>query len=212
MNRRTLLIIAIIVVAAIGAAAFMISSLSGNDNDGGADESKLDILGNGTIKENGTLNVKLSNGEGVALKDKEIHVSVKDSDGNVVFEKSAKTYVNGVANFKIENVSAGEYEVNATFDGDDNHTAVSASKKLVIEEAEDTEDDGSSDADAASGDAGSSAQSSSSSSYRYSPSQSSSSNVQPDSGSQDSSSSDVEPAPVEPVDGGGGETPSDGQN
>ena len=201
MDRKILIILGVIVVvAAAGAATFMFASPS---NDGSNDESKIDILGNGNISENGTLNVKLSNSEGIALKDKEIHISVKDSNGSVVFEKSAKTFVNGIANIKIENVSAGEYEVSATFDGDKNHTAASASEKLVIgNPQDDSDDDNSTSTDDASSDADSddgSAQSSSSSSY--SPSRSYDYNPSYDGGGSDSG--DVSPAPVEPIDGGG---------
>ncbi|WP_407454180.1 hypothetical protein, partial [Methanobrevibacter sp.] len=154
MNKKILIILGVIVaIAAVGAAAMMFSASLPNDD---ADKSKIDILGNGTIAENGTLNVKLSNSEGIALKDKDIHLSIKDSNGSVVFEKSAKTFVNGVANIKIENVSAGEYEVNATFNGDKNHSASSVSEKLVINGTDDNStDDSSTSSDDTSGDTGS---------------------------------------------------------
>ena len=173
-----MIILGVIVAIAVVIAAFML--LSAEDTN----LSKLDILGNGTIGENGTLNVKLSNEEGVALKDKEVHVTVKNSKGKVVFENSAKTYVNGVANVKIENVSAGEYEVNVTFDGDENYTACSISEKLIIAQGvvEDTEEND--DVDTANAVDTTSDSSQSSSSYRSS-SYSSSNSDSSDDGSSD---------------------------
>ena len=108
MGKKKMILLGGVIVLIAIAAAFMLFSSSGED-------CKLAIIGDGTIPENGTLNVKLSNAENIALKDKEIHVTVKDSDGNVVFEDSATTYVNGVANVRIANVSAGnevfEFEI-----------------------------------------------------------------------------------------------------
>ena len=181
MDKKIIIILGIIVVIAAVLAAFMFSSF-GEDTA----SSQLDILGGGSIPENGTLNVKLSNGDGVALKDKEVHVVVKNSKGKVVFDKSSKTYVNGVANVKIENVSPGKYDVNVTFDGDENYTACSIAEKLIIAKGaveEDTDDD-TDDASAAADDTSSSSQSQSSSSYssrQYSPSS------QPSSDSDDGS-------------------------
>ena len=177
-----ILLVAVVIGAAV-IASFIFSSFAE-----GAGNSKLDILGNGTIGENGTLNVKLSNGDGVALKDKEVHVAVKDSKGKTVFEKSAKTYVNGVANVKIENVSAGKYDVNVTFDGDENYTASSVVEKLTIAEGvveEDTNND--TDTSTAVVDTGSTpTQSSSSQSHSQSShSSSSSSSSSSDEGSED---------------------------
>ena len=134
-----IIIFGVIVIIAAVLASFIFSPSAEDVAD-----SKLDILGNGTIGENGTLDVKLSNGEGIALKDKEILVTVKNSEGKIVLQKSAKTYVNGVANVKIENVSPGKYDVNVTFGGDENYTASSVVEKLTIAKGvveEDTNND-----------------------------------------------------------------------
>ena len=166
MIKRLLIALGVLVVVAAVLGLFMIFP-----SDEGIDKtSNIEILGNGTIGVNGTLNVKLSSGDGVALKDKTVHVSVKDQDGNVVFEDSAQTRVNGVANIRISDVSAGEYEVNVTFDGDNNYTGSSIVKKLIIDEGvveEDTSDEGADDGTDETADDGSSQSQSSSSSYRY---------------------------------------------
>ena len=103
--KKIIIILGIIlaVLLAIAAVFTLFPSESSEVNN----STNLDILGNGTIGENGTLNVKLSNGEGIALRDKQINVVVKDENGSVVFEDSAQTHVNGVANVKVENVTPG---------------------------------------------------------------------------------------------------------
>ena len=130
-----MIIVGIIVIIAI-VAAFMIFTLSAEDSG----YSKISILGNGAVAENGTLNVKLANGDGIALKDKNVTITLKDSKGKVVFNKTAKTYVNGVANVRLTNISAGNYEVEATFAGDENYTSSSVSEKLKIVKVEGDEE------------------------------------------------------------------------
>ena len=183
MDKRILVALGVLAVVAAVLAIFMIFP-----SEEGVDKtSNIEILGNGTIGVNGTLNVKLSSGDGIALKDKTVHVSVRDENGSVVFEDSAQTHVNGVANVKIANVSAGEYEVNVTFDGDNNYTGSSIVEKLIIDEGvvdEDT-DDG---ADAAADDGSSQSQSSSSSYSRSYSGNSNNGGGSSDSGSQTDSS------------------------
>ena len=135
MNNKKMIIIAGIIVAIAVVAAFMLFS-SGED----AGYSKIDILGNGSVPENGTLNVKLENGQNIALKDKNVTIVIKNSKGKVVFNKTAKTYVNGVANVKLTNLGAGEYDVNATFGGDENYTSSSVSEKIKITKTESEEE------------------------------------------------------------------------
>ncbi len=141
MDEKRILIIAGIVVIIAVAATFMLLFSNAEDSS----YSRISILGNGSISVNGTLDVKLANDDGVALKDKDITVTLKDSEGNVVFNKTAKTYVNGVANVKLANVSAGSYNVEATFAGDGNYSSCSVSEKLKIigpdGEEEQTEED-----------------------------------------------------------------------
>ena len=117
MDEKRILIIAGIVVIIVIVATFILLFSNAEDSS----YSRISILGNGSVSENGTIDVKLANDDGVALKDKDITITLKDSEGNVVFNKTAKTYVNGVANVKLTNVSAGSYDVEATFAGDDNY-------------------------------------------------------------------------------------------
>ena len=128
MDEKRVMIIAGIVVIIAVAATFMLLFSNAEDSS----YSRISILGNGSISENGTVDVKLANGDGIALKDKDITITLKDSEGKVVFNKTAKTYVNGVANVKLTNVSAGSYDIEATFAGDGNYSSCSVSEKLKI--------------------------------------------------------------------------------
>ena len=187
MDEKRILIIAGIVVIIVIVATFILLFSNAEDSS----YSRISILGNGSVSENGTIDVKLANGDGVALKDKDITITLKDSEGNVVFNKTAKTYVNGVANVKLTNVSAGSYDVEATFAGDDNYTSCSVSEKLKIigpdGDEEQTEDDNATAVDTT--DTVDSAQTQSSQSYSSSSYQSQS--YTPPSSSDDGGSEDT---------------------
>lgn len=148
MDEQRLIIIGVIVVILAVVAGVLLTSSARDPAD-----SILDILGDGTIGANGTIDVKLTNGEGTALRDKTVHVSVVDKNGKEVFKKDATTYANGIANVQLAGVGAGKYTVNVTFDGDNNFTASSVSEELTVKGApaqdthqNDTENDTSSDA------------------------------------------------------------------
>ncbi len=130
MDEQRLIIIGVIVVILAVIAGVLLTSSSHDPGD-----SILDILGDGTIPVNGTVDVKLTNGEGVALRDKTVHISVVDKNGKEVFKKDATTYANGIANIKLSGVAAGKYNVNVTFDGDSNFTASSVSEEISIKGA-----------------------------------------------------------------------------
>jgi uncharacterized protein with GYD domain len=138
MDEKRLIIIGVVVVI-VAIIAGVLLNLPSNDPG----NSILDIIGDETVPENGTIDIKLTNGQGTALKDKTVHVSVLDKKGKEVFKKNATTYANGVANVKLAGVAAGKYDVNVTFDGDNNFTATSVSKEITIKGAvkEDTPQD-----------------------------------------------------------------------
>ncbi|WP_405267662.1 Ig-like domain-containing protein [Methanobrevibacter sp.] len=138
MNKRRIVVVVFILIVIAIVAALMLSSY-GKDGS----YTNLSILGNGTIDENGTVDIKLTSWEGDALENKELKVVLKDSEGNKVFEKSADTKTDGVASVDFINVSSGEYNINVTFSGDENYSSSSLSEKLVIGNVTEEVDDNS---------------------------------------------------------------------
>ena len=126
-NKYLIIIIAVVIIAAVAAAfAFTYHPVQ---------DVKLDVLGNGSVPEDGSVAVKLSTLNGTALKNKKVHVTIFNSKGKMVFNKTAKTSNNGKASFDLKNVTAGnKYSVNVTFDGDKNYSANATSKKIKIVE------------------------------------------------------------------------------
>lgn len=187
MDKKELIIIGIIII--IGAAAAGIMFMPGDS----AKYTTLDVLNKGAVGgENGTIYVKLTDEDKTSLSDKEVHIKLTDDKNNVIFEDTSKTHVTGVAFAKINNISSGEYNLNVTYDGDENYTGCSISQKLTVGEGEIEEQvDNATLIQDTLADASSSTSSSSSSqsSTSYRSSSSSSSSSQSSSSSSQSSSS-----------------------
>lgn len=161
--------IIIIVVAFILSFVFTPASDAHNTN--------IQILNKGDFGENSTLYIKLTDDKQSSLSNKTIHIQIIDENGTVVYNEDTVTHSTGVAMTELGNISAGEYRINITYDGDANYTGSSISKKITIK-GEVVEDviDNSTLTDADMDDITSNQQSSSqSSSSSYSPTPSSSS-------------------------------------
>lgn len=131
MEKRDKIIIVgliIVIIALITGLAFMLM-----DNTSPKQESQINILGNSTVSEGDSISVKLSS-NGTVLKDEILHVSVLNGSGDEILYKSVKTNSKGIAKLALENVSAGSYEVNVTFRGDENYSATNASKSITVNE------------------------------------------------------------------------------
>ena len=166
MDKRELIIAGIFVVVVIVLASIIFAP------NNTAKQTTIEVLNNDTIGENGTVYVKLKDNNNTSLSEKTVHIKITDENGTVVYEGSGKTHATGVAIFKMNNVSPGDYNLSVTFDGDENHTSSSISKSLKIlgEHIEDTLSDTALTDDSTSNNqnSGSSSRSSSSSSSRSS--------------------------------------------
>lgn len=127
MDRKELIIIAIVAVAIVAVVATFMFNPSNDPK-----YTVIDILGDGVIGDNGTIYVKLTDGNKNSLSGKTVHVKIVDKNGTVVYSQDAKTHATGVAIFKTSNLTAGEYTIEASFDGDGNHTKSSVSEKLTV--------------------------------------------------------------------------------
>ena len=216
MDRKELIIIGIVAVALVAVAATFLFNPSNDPSF-----TVIDILGDGVIGDNGTIYVKLTDGNKNSLSGKTIHVEIVDKNGTVVYSQDGKTHATGVAIFKTNNLTPGEYTIKASFDGDGNHSKSSVSEKLTIKAGYVEEDVDNStftdDGQSSSSTTSQSSSSSSDSSDSYSSDNSQSSDSQSQDNTQDSDDGDPNQVidengnPVEPViDENGKEvTPSD---
>lgn len=126
MDKKEYVIIGIVIIIAIAVAGIIFSSPNSAKN------TQIQILNNGSIGENGTIYIKLTDMEKNSLGDKPIKVSIIDKKGKAVYTKEVKTHVTGMALVKVGNITPDTYTVNVTFNGDANYTSSSVSKKINI--------------------------------------------------------------------------------
>lgn len=126
MDKKEYVIIGIVIIIAIAVAGIIFSSPNSAKN------TQIQILNNGSIGENGTIYIKLTDMEKNSLGDKPIKVSIIDKKGKAVYTKELKTHVTSMALVKVENITPDTYTVNVTFNGDANYSSSSVSKKINI--------------------------------------------------------------------------------
>ena len=126
MDKKEYIIIGIVIIIAIAVAGIIFSSPNSAKN------TQIQILNNGSIGENGTIYIKLTDMEKNSLGDKPIKVSIIDKKGKAVYTKELKTHVTGMALVKVENITPDTYTINVTFNGDANYSSSSVSKKINI--------------------------------------------------------------------------------
>ena len=126
MDKKEYVIIGIVIIIAIAVAGIIFSSPNSAKN------TQIQILNNGSIGENGTIYIKLTDMEKNSLGDKPIKVSIIDKKGKAVYTKELKTHVTGMALVKVENITPDTYTINVTFNGDANYISSSVSKKINI--------------------------------------------------------------------------------
>ena len=115
----------IVIIALIGIAIYMF-------NGQHQQSTQIEVMGNGTIEENGTLTVKLSLLNNTGINNKTMNLVVIDKNNKKVLEKTVNTNSEGKANVDIKNISKGEYVINITFEGDKNYSANTTSKEIKI--------------------------------------------------------------------------------
>lgn len=115
----------IVIIALIGIAIYMF-------NGQHQKSTQIEVIGNGTIEENGTLTVKLSLLNNTGINNKTMNLVVIDKNNKKVLEKTVNTNSEGKANVDIKNISKGEYVINITFEGDKNYSANTTSKEIKI--------------------------------------------------------------------------------
>ena len=120
-----LLVIIVILAAAIGFTVL---------NPMHAKEpTKIKVTSNKTLSEGDDLSVKLTDLNKTPLSKQNVNITVKDSRGKVVANKTVKTNDKGNAKMDL-NLKKGKYDVSVTYGGNENYTGNNTTQKLTIKE------------------------------------------------------------------------------
>ena len=120
-----LLVIIVILAAAIG---FMVLKPMHAKQP-----TKIKVTSNKTLYEGGDLSVKLTDLNKTPLSKQNVNITVKDSKGKVVANKTVKTNDKGNAKLDL-NLKKGKYDVTVIYGGNENYTGNNTTQKLTVKE------------------------------------------------------------------------------
>ena len=124
------IIIVLIVIIVILAVMIGITVLHPFDSK---EPSKVKITSNKTLTEGDNLTLQLTDLNKTALSKQKVNVTVKDSKGKVVLNKTVKTNDKGKAKLDPE-LKKGKYNVTVSYSGNENYTGNNTIQNLTIKE------------------------------------------------------------------------------
>lgn len=129
MESKNIIIILVVIIVILAAAiGFMVLKPMH-----AKEPTKIKITSNKTLYEGDSLSVKLTDLNKTPLSKEKVKITVKNSKGKIVVNKTVKTNDKGQAKVDL-NLKKGKYTVSATYDGNENYTGNSTARNLTIKE------------------------------------------------------------------------------
>jgi hypothetical protein len=119
-NKTIIILIAIIAILVVVGAVFTTNPFK--------QESKIDVVTNGTVHANTTFLVKSTDLNNKSIANENVSIEILDNKSNAVIDEEVKTNEHGEAAIELTNISEGNYTVNVTFEGNDEF------KECIVEE------------------------------------------------------------------------------
>ena len=127
-NKNIIIILLVIIVILAAAIGFMVLKPMHAKQP-----TKIKVTSNKTLYEGDDLSVKLTDLNKTPLSKQNVNITVKDSKGKVVANKTVKTNDKGNAKMDL-NLKKGKYDVSVTYGGNENYTGNNTTQKLTIKE------------------------------------------------------------------------------
>ena len=147
MENKNIIIILIIVVVILAAVLGFMFLNKTNPKD----STKIKITSDKSqYEDSAELSIKLTDMNGTALSKEIVNITITDKKGKVVADDVVKTNSKGNAKLDL-NLKKGKYNVNVTYDGNENFTANHSSQNLTIKEEASTSEVSSGESQSSSG-------------------------------------------------------------
>ena len=127
-NKNIIVILIVIIVILAAAIGFMVLKPMH-----AKEPTKIKVDSNKTLYEGDNLSVKLTDLNKTPLSKQNVNITVKDSKGKVVANKTVKTNSKGKAKLDLD-LKKGKYDVNVTYGGNENYTGNNTTQRLTIKE------------------------------------------------------------------------------
>ena len=122
-----IMLVAIIVVLAAVIGFMVLNPMHAKE------PTKIKIISNKTLYEGDDLSVKLTDLNKTPLSKEKVNITVKNSKGKVVANKTVKTNDKGNAKLDLD-LKKGKYNVTVSYGGNENYTGNNTTQKLTIKE------------------------------------------------------------------------------
>ena len=131
MESKNIIIILIVIIVILAAAiGFMVLKPMH-----AKEPTKIKVDSNKTLYEGENLSDKLTDLNKTPLSKQKVNITVKDSKGKVVTNKTVKTNSKGKAKLDL-NLKKGKYNVSVSYGGNENYTGNNTTQKLMVKEKE----------------------------------------------------------------------------
>ena len=129
MESKNIIIILIVIIVILAAAiGFMVLKPMH-----AKEPTKIKVDSNKTLYEGDNLSVKLTDLNKTPLSKQKVNITIKNSKGKVVANKTVKTNSKGKAKLDL-NLKKGKYDVVVSYGGNENYTGNNTTQKLTIKE------------------------------------------------------------------------------
>ena len=129
-NKNIIIILVVVIVILAAAIGFMVLKPMH-----AKEPTKLKITSNDTLYEGKDLTFKLADLNKTPLSNQKVNITIKNSNGKVVANKTVETNDNGNAKMDL-NLKKGKYAVLVAYGGNENYTGNNTTQKLTIKEEE----------------------------------------------------------------------------
>ena len=127
-NKNIIIILVVIIVILAAVIGFMVLKPMH-----AKEPTKVKITSNDTLYGGKDLTFKLADLNKTPLSNQNVKITIKNSKGKVVANKTVKTNDNGNAKMDL-NLKKGKYEVLVAYGGNENYTGNNTTQKLTIKE------------------------------------------------------------------------------
>ena len=127
-NKNIIIILVVVIVILAAVIGFMVLKPMH-----AKEPTKLKITSNDTLYEGKDLTFKLADLNKTPLSNQKVNITIKNSKGKVIANKTVKTNDNGNAKLDLK-LKKGQYKVDVAYGGNENYTGNNTTQKLTIKE------------------------------------------------------------------------------
>lgn len=129
MENKNMIILLIAIIAVLGLVVGVMFSQTTTAKE----PTEIKITSNKTLFEGDNLSVKLTDLNKTPLSKEKVNITIKNSKGKIVINKTVKTNSKGNAKLDLD-LKKGKYNVTVIYNGNENYTGNNTTQQLTVKE------------------------------------------------------------------------------